>query len=311
MRVDLDYLEAHAAFREAGREERARPLDLPGGERSFAVLYLPDEAPRLGFVVCHSYGFEHLTLRRFEVELARALVRAGHAAMTFHCRGYGDATGDFSDARLATHLEDAQAAVEAFRGETGVASVGLAGERFGGLVAALAAERPGVDHLALVAPVVKPPKFFSSLMRQKVVAALVDAGGERVTVESLLEEMRRDGVVDVLGYPVHRAVYDETEGLDLAERASTFGGRALVVQVSRRPKPDADVEALVARMREGGASVETGQVLEPAGVQFGQPAYVGVQSRSDSQAELVARLAGTVTSWAGASVASAAQGGTG
>lgn len=87
MRPDVAFIEAHDSFRQDGIEERAIRLPLRAGS-TFGVVYEPLRDPRpTGFVLCHSFGFEHLTLRRLEVQMARALARDGFPAMTYEVPG--------------------------------------------------------------------------------------------------------------------------------------------------------------------------------------------------------------------------------
>lgn len=67
--------------------------------------------------------------------IADALARAGVASLRADDRGTGASTGDFSEATLDTHAEDARALLAAARDMDGVASVGVLGHSEGGLTA--------------------------------------------------------------------------------------------------------------------------------------------------------------------------------
>src|SRR5207302_100678 len=103
--------------------------------------------------------------------LARSLSALGFRVLRFHCQGYGDSELLDEKVTLSTHLRDTLDAVGLLR-ELGDGTIGLAGARFGGAVAAVAADRIGAVGLMLWEPVVAGKAYADSLIRQEVISAL-------------------------------------------------------------------------------------------------------------------------------------------
>ena len=86
--------------------------------------------------------------------IADYLARHGIASLRYDDRGFGRSTGNFAAATSADFANDAQAAVEFMRTQTGVARdrVGIVGHSEGGLVAPIVAARdPNVAFIVLLA----------------------------------------------------------------------------------------------------------------------------------------------------------------
>src|SRR5919106_4775918 len=130
MIVDRDLLRRHTSFDDDGIEEQAFHLDVEGG-RCFALMYRPPEPSDTGFVVCHSYGLEFLTLRRTERAVARALAGLGHPVVAVHCRGFGDSSGSLADTTLDSIHTDLRVAADYLSELTGTQRIGLIGAKFG------------------------------------------------------------------------------------------------------------------------------------------------------------------------------------
>ncbi|MBI4259820.1 MAG: alpha/beta hydrolase [Actinobacteria bacterium] len=303
MRLDRGFLAEHASHTNEGILERALHLEV-GGERCFSVLYLPDEPREPGFAVCHSYGLELLTIRRTERAVARALAGAGHPVISFHGRGYGDSTGDLAAQGLDRHVEDLRAAADRLRAEAGVQRLGLFGARFGGLVAGTAAREGGVDRLVLVNPATSGPAYFGQLLREmRLVQMSLQSGGPRRSMTDLLDQLDREGVLDVLGYAVHRGLYRDLEGVDLTADLGAFAGPALLLHVAKRPGPPKDLLALAERIGQAGGECEVAFVREPPGAVFGSAAFVSTNdpmARVDVSEPMVEEIASRTVAWMGA-----------
>src|SRR4029077_5438601 len=68
---------------------------------------------------------------------------------------------------------------------------------------------------------------------------------------ALVADMHRGATVNVDGYTLGAALYDEISGVKLAAEARPFGGRCLLVQVDRQEaaKPLPELQQLQARYR--------------------------------------------------------------
>jgi pimeloyl-ACP methyl ester carboxylesterase len=300
MHVDRDLLERHASFVVDDVDERAFTFDV-GSDRCFALLYRPATVSSLGFVVCHSYGLEFLTLRRMERAIARTLASLGHPVLAFHSRGYGDSTGSLADATLNRHLEDVRAAARRLAAESGATEFGLIGVRFGALMAGLLARDDLVKRLIMVDPEFSGARYFRGLIRDKHVVELVNSdGGPRLSMGELLRVLHQGGTLDLLGYELHGHLYDALADVDLTKDVGRFSGEALVVQVTKRPTPSRPVEAFAKQVEGNGGRCRLEIVKEPRGVTIGGPAFVNKTDRNvreDLQEPVVEEISNLLEEW--------------
>lgn len=296
--LDRAFLSAHDSSVSNGVAERVFHVD-SGTDRCFALLYRPAEPRDQGFVVCHSYGLEFLTLRRTERAIAHALAGLGYPVLGFHARGYGDSTGDLAAQTLDCHLEDVARAADHLRDECGTRRIGYIGARFGGLVAGLAA-RAGAERLVLVNPALGGAAYFRQMIREASVVGIAAGDGGTGRDGGPMAALRREGVADVLGYAVHRHLLDAASQVDLTADVGAFGGSALVFCVSRRATVPRDVEAFRARVEAAGGTCRVEALKEPARAPFGGPAFVSTADptvRVDAQEPVVSDIASITTEW--------------
>jgi pimeloyl-ACP methyl ester carboxylesterase len=300
MKIDRTYLEDHARFSADGIEETAFHFDV-GSDQCFGILYAPASPSTLGFVVCHSYALELLTLRRIERAIARRLASLGHPVLAFHSRGYGDSTGSLADATLDRHLEDVQAGVDRLVSATGIVELGLIGARFGALTAGLYARRGDVRRLILVDPEFSGARYFRGLIRDKYVVELAHGeSGSRSSADDYEARLGRGETVDLLGYELHGHLYNSLVDVDLTTDVGVFSGRALVVQVTKRSSPSRAAEKFAAKVRERGGECSLEVVPEPRGVTIGGPAFVNKNDRNvreDLQEPVVEQMTDLVGKW--------------
>lgn len=270
-----------------------------GGGRTVAVLAMPlgDRRPT-GWVVCHSYGMEQVNLATHEVSAARRLAAQGFPVLRYHGQGYGDSELPAEGVGLDSHLRDALDAAEVLVQTAGVTEIGFLGARFGGSVAALAADRLGTAALVAWDPVVRGSSYARSLLTLSVLFELMhrQRGEEAPDPKHVLEER---GVLDVQGLPLTREMHQELVGFDLVERLASFRGRSLVVQVSKGTQPRPDVERLVARLRDLGGTSDLQVVTDERANQFGEPRYRPASGghKFDTQALLGEALIAGMAGW--------------
>ncbi|MBE3598789.1 MAG: alpha/beta fold hydrolase [Limnochordaceae bacterium] len=115
------------------------------GQQLIGIVHRPpggaDERPP-AVVLCHGFGGHKAENHRLFVKAARAMARAGMAALRFDFRGSGDSEGEFEEMTLSGEVTDALAALAYARSHVG-RPVALLGMSMGGAVATLVAERDG------------------------------------------------------------------------------------------------------------------------------------------------------------------------
>ena len=297
-RARLESLRSYTDHRR-GITESFVSLDF-GGRPGVGVLSVPIVSHReVGWVICHSFGMEQTYLQPLEVAVARSLVANGFPVLRFQGRGYGDSDAPIEEVGLESHVADAADAFRAMMSAGGVARLGLIGARFGGAVAALVADRLGASALVLLDPAVSGKAYLNSIIRARLVAELADQGRASATARDPWEVLDEQGLLEVDGFPLTRRAFDEISLLDVAKQLSRFTGEALVVQVSRSPRPSPGLRRLLARFGDLGASAKLEVVADPEATRFGLPRYrlTGDASKVDTQERLSATLIERTVAW--------------
>lgn len=298
MSVDRDFLSRHAGFVGEGIEERAFHIEVDDG-LCFALLYRPAEPKETGFVVCHSYGLEFLTLRRTERAVARSLAALGHPVIAVHCRGFGDSSGSLADTTLESIHKDVRTAAERLSTLTGTQRLGLIGAKFGGLVAGTLAKAGGIDRLVLINPALDGRSYFRQMIREMRLVRLTN--NEKSSLDDYLRLLPERGMLDVLGNDVYAPLYEAIADVDLSVDIGEFHGDALAFQVSKRPAIQRQLAAFGRTVQEAGGTCEVEFVKEPPSATFGGPAFVSTandpNTRVDVQVPIVDRITQRLTEW--------------
>lgn len=160
------------------------------GMQVVGVLHMPDrrkgKVPAV--VLFHGFTGTKVEPHRIFVKQARALARAGIAALRFDFRGSGDSEGEFSNMTLSGELKDARAALAFIRSRPGIdtSRIGVLGLSFGGAVASLLLGNDrDICAAALWAPVGHPSemsqhRYTAKVERQLKQMGCVDYGGSAV-----------------------------------------------------------------------------------------------------------------------------------
>jgi pimeloyl-ACP methyl ester carboxylesterase len=144
------------------------------------ALFLPEEEPRAGVVVCHGAG----SAKESHFDFGRACRGAGLAALAFDARGHGRSSGDFGPTAFADVLQ----MVDVLREHT--PHVALRGSSMGGFQALHAA---AVADPPLVAVVAICPAPEDLLLRGIRAERMTEFRYDREQIEPWLEslDMRR------------------------------------------------------------------------------------------------------------------------
>jgi len=221
------------------------PFFFPGdGVSLFGILHEPAAAgDRPAFVFCHPFGEEKLWTHRACVSFARELAARGHAVLRFDLRGNGDSSGEFRDSSLETALVDTRTAIATVKRMTGATTVSLLGLRLGASVAALLADEcDDVRQLIQWAPVIDGHRFVQELLRINLATQMAMYKEVREDRAALVNQMKEGRTVNVDGYPLSLAFYEQLSAMKLAQSTRRFSGPCLLVQIDRaegaRPLPE-------------------------------------------------------------------------
>lgn len=225
------------------------PFFFPGcGRELFGVLHAPASTPAdAAFLFCAPFGEEKLWAHLVYVNFARELARRGFGVLRFDYRGSGDSEGDSEEATPDACLEDISVALAVLRGKFASAPLGLLGLRFGATLAALAAERESdVRQLVLWHPVLRGAPYAQELLRMNLATQVAQYREVREDRDALVQSMKAGRTVNVDGYEMSLAGYEQMSAIDLLAGRRSTAARCLVAEAVPRPRPapSADVARL-------------------------------------------------------------------
>jgi len=141
-----------------------------GEERLFGMLHLPESGGSFPAVLfCHGFTGHKIEAHALFVKAARALSKAGMAALRFDFRGSGESEGEFRDMTVTREIVDASAGLDVLDGDARMDSDRLAvlGLSLGGVVAScLAAKDSRLRSVALWSAVARPAALCQEPPRQ-------------------------------------------------------------------------------------------------------------------------------------------------
>lgn len=208
-----------------------------GAYELFGVLHDPGSTPKkIGFIFVHPFAEEKLWAHLVLVNFARELACHGYTVLRFDCMGHGDSEGDFEDSNIETRLSDIAAAQQFLKDKcTSIDTFGLLGLRFGGTLAALAAESLyDISTLVLWDPVVDGEKYMQGLLRINL--ATQNAVYKKIihTREELVRMIQNGDVVNVDGYGITQNLYEQLIAINLLnDHKIQYNGDSLIVQINR------------------------------------------------------------------------------
>lgn len=242
-----------------GVQEVAEFRDLEGS-RVYCYSHVPTQPPMGGVLICSPLHAEFARNYRREVILGRTLALHGIAVHRFHYRGVGN-----SEARIEPTFEsmraDAIAAAEWFKQGYGLEQLAVLGTRCGGFVAGSVATEMSAAPVALWEPIIDPVDYFREAFRSRLIRDLKE-GGHAATesTDELLEVLRRDGCLDVLGYSISAPLYDSFLPLNLQSEMGTQPRAILLVQLGRNRRLRDRYTRLIQVWRSEGFQVDSHSV---------------------------------------------------
>lgn len=225
-------------------------------DRMFATTVSPPAESRAGVVVCPSIMADFIPNYRREVVLSRELATTGIAAQRFHYRGIGHSDGKAVDLSFKSMVGDAMEAAAHLIDNSDFSRLGFVGTRFGALTAAaVAAQHPG-SPLALWEPTLSPKSYFREAFRAVMMMGVHLDEADRITTADMQRELAEEGATQILGYPVHKAFYDDVVERDLVGELGTDPRPILVVQLGGNGLRK-DNQGAVDRWKDAGFEVTT------------------------------------------------------
>jgi hypothetical protein len=139
------------------------------------------------------------------------------------------------------------------------------------------------------------------LLRFGVMTQLANRARSRSNAEDPADKLRRDGVLEVQGFPLSETTFDQVSGVDLRKDMTAFRGPSLVLQISRSGRPRSDLQGLTSHLATMGGRSRL-EVIEDAGAaEFGGHRFKdrGDGTKTDIHAALSTALVDTTLRWCG------------
>lgn len=161
------------------------------------IAHLPEGEHLACLILCH--GLTGCAHERPLIRIARELENHGVACIRYDCMGSGESDGEPRQATVSTEVEDTLAVVGYARALPQIAPsrITLGGHSLGALVALLAAQRCEAKGLVLLSPALSCDHELIQLLT-----------GER------LKSFRENGVLDLGGFEISKAMVDELTDID-------------------------------------------------------------------------------------------------
>jgi exosortase A-associated hydrolase 2 len=262
------------------------PLFLPGTAGPLFALYLPSEQSNHSGVVLLPPFAEEMNLARRMLRLqARALARAGIAALLLDLFGTGDSAGDFADARWDIWVGDVRIAAAALAAR-GAARIGLLGLRLGAVLAAAAAPTLASPCFATVLwqPVIFGRRYLAEFLRVGTLSGMLRAD-RSITIDGMCARLAAGEAVEIAGYEIVPPMAEALGALNLPEMAHPALGEVTLFEVVRDPRLPLSAPA----MRCASAWAARGLVVTSRSIQG--PAFWGGQGNAQAPALIPATAA--------------------
>jgi exosortase A-associated hydrolase 2 len=223
----------------------------------FAFLHSPaDSRGKKGIIFCHPYGEEKQLSYRVFVRFARKLCLTGFYVLRFDCYGYGDSEGNFEDANLESQIADTIKAIDLLQVEFGIDKVSLLGLRWGGTVAALAAEQDSrIEKLILWSPIVNGKEYLDELIRKQMLSNVVNKIA-RASKTQIFEEFKSKGLINIEGHHLTLENSEQLSGIDLTAQVSKFKGTSFIATIKDIPRVYKSLETLSEVYKNNGVLCE-------------------------------------------------------
>lgn len=229
------------------------------GDRIFAYAHVPTRPIRGSVLVCAPLLAESLITYRGDRRLATSLAERGIAAMRFHHRGSGQSEGSAVLYGLDQLVDDAFAAGERLSEISGRPVDAVIGTRLGATVAAQVARRLRVPRIALIAPIVDPKGYVREVFRGHLISEM-KTRTTRLSLADLERSLAEDGWVDIVGYPVGRALVDSFTDRPVSEALVPPIRSALLIHLGKGQREQADTDALAVELTQRGIRTESASI---------------------------------------------------
>ena len=219
------------------------------------MTHTPAGDSRGSVLICPGVLHDLMKNYRSEVILSRALAARGMSVQRFQYRGKGNSDGTVGILSFETMCEDLRTAAEHLESVTGHAPSTIVAARMGALVGSASSGDFGAPMLVLFEPVLSAERYYRDGFRARMVSTVTEEGKDRLSARAMLAELNENGLVDMVGFSLTRALYESTVDLTLSATIQSHTGKTLIVQLSKESA--SPLVRFVEEQKEEGRWVET------------------------------------------------------
>jgi exosortase A-associated hydrolase 2 len=181
-----------------------------GGRKLLGFVHEPaGNRKAIGIVYSHPFAEEKNCSHAIIVKTARELARNGYTVFRFDYSGCGDSEGDLTEVALDDWRNDLRHAVLCLKTRTHISGIAYWGLRTGAGLALLHASQQQNAHLLILwQPVFDFKNYVHQFLRQRLSAEIAALGDNKVSVDSLIAEIRSKGFAEVAGYTLSQKLYN-------------------------------------------------------------------------------------------------------
>ncbi|MBL4589442.1 MAG: hydrolase 2, exosortase A system-associated [Alphaproteobacteria bacterium] len=173
--------------------------------RLFVQSFVPDRPNGQVVIFVPPFAEEMNKSRRMMALLGHSLASKGVQMVILDLFGTGDSEGDFECADWATWLDNLQQLTDQLK-EQKVQRIHLIGLRMGCLLIHDFMQRhsSGIGKVVFWKPVLSGKQMINQFLRLRIASSMMD--GDKETAQSLRDELLKQGVIEVAGYGLSKAL---------------------------------------------------------------------------------------------------------
>ena len=232
----------------------------PGSKNRALLGFLHQPVTRCRFtaiIFCHPFAEEKNISHAVVVKTSRALARLGYPVLRFDMSGCGDSEGELDEVTIEDWLQDLQVASEYIKNQLHVTTHALWGLRLGaGLSLMHAAKRTDISFIIQWLPVIDFGLYIKQFLRSQYGTDIIKRKNEVSSVSGLVEKIREQGKIAVIGYPVTDNLYESFS--DVSDKPARLipSCPTFILSVSSMGEPNFSIKRYFESIQGNGADVQ-------------------------------------------------------
>ncbi|HXA42088.1 MAG TPA: alpha/beta fold hydrolase, partial [Candidatus Solibacter sp.] len=223
----------------------------------FCSVVAPVDGATANLVVCPPLLADFAFSYRRELVFSTEMARRGAAVWRFHYSGTGYSEGDAAGMSFSSLVADAGTVIAAASAASS-APLALMGTRCGALVAAAAGEQSRVK-LVFWEPVEEGATYLREGFRARIIVDGGQLARRPPTSARMVDEITVGGSTELVGYTLHRGLYESLVGLRLVDQVASEVPGVLLVR-SQADEGAALADTLAPALRDRGVAVSAATV---------------------------------------------------